>query len=76
MEQEKGSKPEILACFYCLYWQGPWVKERHKGQCRRYPPTLLGDAVEGCIQEWPDMSPDSWCGEFVKRPGADSESGT
>jgi hypothetical protein len=55
-------------CKDCLYAAGD-EKSFLTGrmECHRYPPALKG------VDAFPEVGPDSWCGEFAARDGELSE---
>lgn len=58
-------------CGDCRFFQLQKGYETQGGQCRRYPPTVVGTSVEserwGRQTEWDQATPyvpvDGWCGE-------------
>ena len=59
-----------VRCDQCRFWED----HGEVGECRRYPPQLptrmlmdlTGD--DPWAGEWPEVSRDAWCGEFVPLP--------
>lgn len=60
--------PRTQMCATCIYFcQDPddQYEEGH-GDCRRYPPTMVGEASEPGItfSDFPSVSVTQWCGEW------------
>lgn len=56
---------EARYCDGCAHWHKTSVKA---GQCRRFPPVVIGfDAKSGTQQSYPTTSAHFWCGEWQDR---------
>ena len=55
--------PEPKTCNHCCYFQ---EYTEGGGECRRLPPTRASHIDGG---RFPNVSSDSWCGEFGSRQG-------
>lgn len=62
----------LRCCYNCEYfWQDKWSRNNPcaRGQCRRFPPTVMHDPkLAGNARSWfPYVDPQWRCGEFTKR---------
>lgn len=55
---------EKHTCLYCKFYKQTRIEH---GQCRRNPPTGIGEKFVG---KWPEVADTYWCGEFVAGEGA------
>lgn len=68
-----STRAVIGSCLRCVYWQR--IAEHTDavvfGECRRYPPDVIDDPVDGhagvypAWRVWPTTTSYDWCGEFT-----------
>ncbi len=56
MSESQQREPSCQNCMYCL-----------SGHCCRYPPVLVGGAIDSPWVAFPEVNPDWWCGEWSGR---------
>lgn len=58
------------SCHSCIFWGGEIYPPAGRSTCRRSPPTVVGERVDGSIRAmWPMTASDGWCGEHRLIPG-------
>lgn len=64
----------LVTCYNCRFWDA-CDAERLGGQCRYFPPSMVGNIAphgNATMQQpkaavWPITRPDDWCGRFEAR---------
>jgi hypothetical protein len=68
---------EVPRCEGCAYWHKiGWSEDsgKEKGNCLRYPPTIVSLLSHGSpVTRYPETTADSWCGEHIDRKMLDKE---
>ncbi|MCY4594541.1 MAG: hypothetical protein OXC19_07025 [Bryobacterales bacterium] len=54
---------ELGVCGICRYWERDDLPGATHGECRRYPPTIIGE-FGSRTGLWPETPEDAGCGEF------------
>jgi hypothetical protein len=53
-----------MICSECMFWN----REELRGQCRRYPPSVVGIGMDGQANtRFPMTHQGDWCGEFIDK---------
>ena len=59
-------------CASCRYAEPVAYEDDLVVQCRRYPPSLVGNgSMDTAGQVWPQVAQQDWCGEYRLRPDPD-----
>ena len=61
----------MKTCETCRFWdKKDFRSTEDKGQCRRYPPVVTLEGIEGMrlTGDWPFTFKTNWCGEFEVVP--------
>lgn len=51
----------MMQCELCKYWLR--LEGLDAGECHRNPPVAIGESMH-VSTEWPQTSPENWCGEW------------
>ena len=72
MAKKKAVQAHVIndSCCNCRFWNRLDDSEQTPeydviGECRRYPPTVLGinEFTDAAMQSFPEMEAQHWCGE-------------